>query len=84
MSDKLNKAEEWEKDFLKKKAAARHAQRSELDQMSGSAKIETERELLEMAVFWMRKSQDYSPPRCQDISRMLECASYIEERINSK
>ena len=48
---------------------------------SGSAPAKTETELLKMAVFWMRKSQDYSPPRAQDVGRMLKCASYIDEQL---
>jgi hypothetical protein len=42
---------------------------------------ESTKKLLEMAVFWMRKSQDYSPPRPQDVGRMLKCADYIEQRL---
>ena len=52
-------------------------ERNELNNPSGSAPARTETELLEMAVFWMRKSQDYTPPRAQDVGRMLECADYI-------
>lgn len=36
-------------------------------------------ELLQMAVFWMRKGASYHPPRSQDLTRMLKCADYIEE-----
>ena len=50
---------------------------TKLNNPYGSAPARSETELLEMAVFWMRKSQDYSPPRAQDVGRMLECADYI-------
>ena len=52
-------------------------ERNELNNPYGSAPDKSETELLEMAVFWMRKSQDYSPPRNQDVGRMLECANVI-------
>ena len=54
---------------------------SELNSSAGSVPAKTETELLEMAVFWMRKSQDYSPPRDQDVGRMLEGANYINEQL---
>ena len=57
---------------------------SDLSESYGSSQPETGTELLKMAIFWMRKSQDYSPPRLHDVGRMLECARYIEERMKEK
>ena len=45
--------------------------------------INRQMELLGLAVHWMRKSQDYCPPRDQDVGRMLKCADLIEQELTT-